>query len=58
MGTRLRNKVKEHKGTGNPISGKGKSKEKIINSMSTWYGKAIRDNINNVYAMKKAVAAI
>ena len=58
MGTRLRNKAKEHKGTGNPISGKGKLTEKVINSMQTWYGKATRDNINNVYAMKKAIAAI
>ena len=58
MGTRLRNKVKEHKGRGYPISGKGKLTEKVINSMQTSYGKAIRDNINNVYAMKKAIAAI
>ena len=58
LGTRLRNMVKAHKGTQNPISGKGKLTENIINSMQNYYGMAIRNNFNNLYAMKKAVGAI
>ena len=58
LGTRLRNIVKACKGTKNPISGKGKLTENIINSMQNYYGMAIRSNSNNLYAMKKAVGAI
>lgn len=58
LGTRLRNLVKGHKGTDKPISGKGKLTDKCINSMQNYYGLAIRNNTENLYAMKKAVYAI
>ena len=58
LGTRLRNKVKEYKGTKTPIAGKGKLHEKAINSMQNYYGLAIRQNLGNIYAMKKAIGAI
>ena len=53
LGTRLRNKVTEYKGTKSPISGKGKLTEKIINSMQNFYGLAIRQNCESLYLMKK-----
>ena len=58
LGTRLRNKVKEYKGTETPIGGRGQLHEKAINSMQNYYGLAIRQNLDNVYAMKKAIGAI
>ena len=58
LGTRLRNLVKAHKGTKTPLSGRGNLTEKCINSMQNYYGMAIRQNVNNLYAMKKAVYAI
>jgi len=38
VGTRLRNLVKQHKGTKTTLSGRGKLTEKIINSMQNFYG--------------------
>ena len=58
LGTRLRNLVKSQKGTKNPIGGRGKLTENIINSMQNFYGMAIRSNTTNKYAMKKAIGAI
>ena len=58
LGTRLRNMVKKYKGTSTPFSGKGKLTEKTINSMQNYFGRAIRENKNNLYAMKKATGAI
>ena len=58
LGTQLRNKVKEFKGTKTPLSGAGKLTTKIINSMQNFYGLAIRQNTGNLYSMKKAVGAI
>ena len=58
IGTRLRNKVKEFKGTSTPISGKGKLTETVINSLQNFYGRAIRENANELYKMKKSVLAI
>ena len=58
LGTRLRNKVKEYKGTKTPIGGRGQLHEKAINSMQNYYGMAIRQNVNNKYEMKKAIGAI
>ena len=58
LGTRLRNLVKAHKGTKTPLSGRGKLTEKCINSMQNFYGLAIRSNVDNLYAMKKAVYAL
>ena len=56
LGSRLRNKVKEHKGTSNPIG--GQLNEKKINSMQNFYVIAIRQNLNDKYEMKKAIGAI
>ena len=58
LGSRLRNKVKEHKGTSNPIGGRGQLNEKKINSMQNFYVIAIRQNLNDKYEMKKAIGAI
>ena len=58
LGTRLRNLVKAHKGTNQPLAGRGKLTEKVINSMQNFYGLAIRSNTGNLYAMRKAVYAI
>ena len=52
LGTRLRNKIKSYKGTKTPLSGRGKLTDKVINSMQNYYGIAIRDNKNELYAMK------
>ena len=56
--TRLCNLVKSYKGTKTPVSGKGQLTDKCINSMQNYYGMAIRSNLSNVYAMKKAIYAI
>ena len=70
LGTRLRNLLKQHKGTitslsgkgklteKTSLSGKGKLTEKTINSMQNYYGMAIRGNKNDLYAMKKSTGAI
>ena len=58
LGTRRCTKVKEYKGTATPLSGAGKLTEKTINSLKNYYGKAIRSNSNELYAMKKAVGAV
>ena len=58
LGTRLRNKIKEYKGTKTPLSGKGKLTDKVINSMQNYYGMAIRQNSGNLFEMKKSVGAI
>jgi hypothetical protein len=58
LGTRLRNLVKQYKGTATPLSGKGKLTEKSINSMQNYYGMAIRENKDKLYTMKKATGAI
>ena len=65
MGTRLRTLVKEHKGTKKSLGGKGKLTKKAINSITNYYGRAIRHNIKvgktnkeKVYGMKKWIAAI
>nr|XP_047135023.1 uncharacterized protein LOC124812429 [Hydra vulgaris] len=58
LGTRLRNLVKSYKGTKTPVSEKGQLTDKCIDSMQNYYGMAIRSNLSNVYAMKKAIYAI
>ena len=58
LGTRLRNKVKEYKGTSTPLSGRGKLTERTIESMQNFYGIAIRQNKGDLYQMKKAIGAI
>ena len=58
LGTRLCNCVKSHKGTNQPISGKGKFTEKVINSMQNYYGMAIRNNVDDIHNMRKARGAV
>lgn len=52
MGTRLRNIRKTKK-----LGGKGKLTESLVGKLSTYYGLAIRRNIDNVQDMKKAIMA-
>jgi len=52
MGTRLRGVKKTHK-----LGGKGKLTEKLIQKLTSYYGLAIRRNVNNVENMKKAIMA-
>ena len=58
MGTRLRNLVKQYKGTKTPLHGRGKLTNKVVNSLQNFYGIAIRQNCDSLYQMKKAVGAI
>ena len=54
MGTRLRTLVKNHKRTKQiQLSGRGRLTEKVRDSMQNYYGRAIRDNLDNIHAMKK-----
>ena len=39
-------------------SGKGRLTDKVMNTLQNHYGKAIRQNTDNLYAMRKAVAAV
>jgi hypothetical protein len=61
MGKRLRNFTIETKGNklsdGEGVSGKGCLTDKQIDSLQFYYGKAIRDNVNNLANMKRAVCA-
>jgi len=50
MGTRLRNVKKEHK-----LGGKGKLTDTLIKKLTTYYGLAIRRNVDSVTEMKKAI---
>lgn len=52
MGTRLRNVKKATK-----LGGKGKLTDALIKKLTSYYGLAIRRNINNVEDMKKAIMA-
>lgn len=52
MGTRLRNVKKKEK-----LGGKGKLTEALIKKLTTYYGLAIRRNINNIENMKKDIMA-
>ncbi|XP_067208105.1 uncharacterized protein [Linepithema humile] len=52
MGSRLRNVRKAKK-----LGGKGKLTEVLIKKLSTYYGLAIRRNVNSVQDMKKAIMA-
>ena len=61
VGTRLRNLKKTHKGLlsdGKKIGGAGRLTEKVINTLQNCYGMSIRQNMNNLYGMKKPVAAV
>eukprot|EP00112_Aurelia_sp_Birch-Aquarium-sp1_P019844 Seg4999.1 transcript_id=Seg4999.1/GoldUCD/mRNA.D3Y31 product="hypothetical protein" protein_id=Seg4999.1/GoldUCD/D3Y31 len=62
MGTRLRNLTQSLRGQkladGKGISGKNRLTKKTINTIQNYYGMAIRQNLDNVYTMKKAIFAI
>lgn len=62
MGTRLRNTKKNWKGKkltdGLPLSGKGRLSEKDIDSLQVYYGKAIRENVDSLDNMRRAVGNI
>ena len=62
MGTRLRNLVAQKRGEllsdGKKLSGKKRVTKKVINALQNYYGMAIRQNVSNVYAMKKSIIAI
>lgn len=60
MGTRLR-KLKQSRvkcSDGKPIGGKGRLTDKIIDTLTVYYGNAIREHKNNLTEMRKAVWAV
>ena len=58
LGTRLRDKVKEYKGTKTPLGGRNKLTKVTMDAMQNWYGIAIRSNTDDIYKMKRAIGAI
>ena len=48
MGTALRNLVSEAKAKGSSVSGKGKLTQQKILKIQNYYGRAIKDHIDNV----------
>ena len=61
LGTRLRTLRTTLKGKilsdGKKISGRGRLIDKVINTMQNFYGMAIRQNTNDLFAMRKSVIA-
>lgn len=58
LGTRLRELRKAYRHTKTPLTGKGKLTDKVVNTMQNYFGMAIRQNVGQLYQMKKAIAAI
>ena len=63
VGSRLRNVKSQYKGKRLSDSkgiggGKGRLTNKVMNNLQNHYGMAIRQNTHNLYAMRKAVAAV
>ena len=62
MGNRIRTLRQTLKGTllsdGKKISGKGRLTDKATNTLQNHYGMAIRQNVGNLYSMKKSIIAI
>ena len=63
VGSRLRNVKSQYKGKRLSDSkgiggGKGRLTNKVMNNLQNQYGMAIRQNTHNLYAMRKAVAAV
>lgn len=62
VGTRLRDLKVKYKGRkladGKGLTGKGRMTDKVINTLQNYYGMAIRQNKDNLYGMKKSVAAV
>ena len=61
LGTRLRTLRTTLKSKilsdGKKISGRGRLTDKVINTMQNYYGMAIRQNSNDLFAMRKSVIA-
>lgn len=57
MGTALRNLVEKKKAQGESISGRGKLTEARIKELTSYYGRAIKDNAHDLEAMQSAVWA-
>ena len=62
MGTRCRRLLQKYRGKklgdGKVLSGKGRLTNKAINVLQNYYGMSIRQNTDNLYAMKKGVWAV
>ena len=58
MGTALRNLVATSKAQRQSIAGKGKLTQERITKVQNYYGRAIKDNANDVELMKKRIFAI
>ena len=62
LGTRLRQLRKDFKGKklddGKGLAGRGRLTDKCINTLQNYYGMAIRQNTDNLYAMKKSIGAV
>ena len=56
---KLRSDMKSIKlADGKSISGKGRLTDRLINKMQNYFGMAIRQNLGQLYAIKKSVLAI
>ena len=51
-------KSKELLSDGKKLGGAGRLTEKVMNTLQNCYGMAIRQNVNDLYGMKKSVAAV
>lgn len=62
MGTHLRAVKQEYKGKilsdGKPLSGRNRLTDNVINTLTTYYGNAVRENCMSVDAMRKSIWAI
>ena len=58
MGTALRNLVATSKAQQQSLAGKGKLTQEKITKIQNYYGRAIKDNANDVEVMKKRIFAI
>ena len=58
MGTALRNIVATSKAQKDSLSGKGKLTQEKITKIQNYYGRAIKDNANDVELLKKRIFAI
>ena len=62
VGARLRSLNLKYKGAnledGKKLTGPGRMTERVMNTLQNYYGMVIRNNIGNLYQMKKGVAAI
>ena len=61
VGTRCRNLRQSYQGKrlsdGKSLSGRGRLTDKAINTLQNFFGMAVRQNYENLYAMKKAILA-